>query len=95
MRDRHELELIRAFVAAGKPLFGICRGLQLLNVACGGTLWQDLPTQRPQSLEHRVSGRDEQHPHAIEFVPGTRLLDDRAILADFVAAAAAQRESVK
>ncbi|MDE2566209.1 MAG: type 1 glutamine amidotransferase [Burkholderiales bacterium] len=73
VRDRYEIELIRAFVAAGKPLFGICRGLQLLNVAYGGTLWQDLPTQRPQSLEHRVSGRDEQHQHAIEFVPGTRL----------------------
>ena len=73
MRDRCEIELIRAFVAAGKPLFGICRGPQLLNVAWGGTLWQDLPTQRPQSLEHHVSGRDEQHPLAIEFVPGTRL----------------------
>ncbi|MDE2083010.1 MAG: gamma-glutamyl-gamma-aminobutyrate hydrolase family protein [Burkholderiales bacterium] len=73
VRDRYEMELIRAFVALGKPVFGICRGLQLLNVTYGGTLWQDLPTQRPQSLDHRVSGRYEQHHHEVEFVPGTRL----------------------
>ena len=37
------IELIGAFVEAGKPVFGVCRGLQLLNVMFGGTLWQDIP----------------------------------------------------
>ena len=43
-RDLAELALARAYIAAGKPVFGICRGLQLLNIVCGGTLIQDLPT---------------------------------------------------
>ena len=73
VRDRYEIELIRAFVAAGKPVFGICRGLQLLNVCYGGTLLQDIATQRPDALHHRVPGRYEHHHHGIEFVPGTRL----------------------
>jgi len=73
VRDQYEMDLVRAFIAAGKPVFGICRGLQLLNVAFGGTLLQDIETQRPQALVHRVHGRYEQHHHAVAFVPGTRL----------------------
>ena len=73
VRDRYEMELIRAFVAAGKPVFGICRGLQLLNVTYGGTLLQDIATQRPQALHHRVAGKYEHHHHGVEFVPGTHL----------------------
>ena len=73
VRDRYEIELIQAFVAAGKPVFGICRGLQLLNVAYGGTLMQDIPTQQPQAMAHRVPGRYEEHLHAVDIVPGTRL----------------------
>jgi putative glutamine amidotransferase len=73
VRDRYEMDLVRAFIDAGKPVFGICRGLQLLNVAYGGTLWQDIATQRPQSPPHRELGKYEHHHHAVEFVPGTHL----------------------
>ena len=73
VRDRYEMELVRAFVAAGKPVFGICRGLQLLNVCFGGSLWQDIGTQRPDAVEHRIAGRYERHFHDIEFVPGSHL----------------------
>ena len=73
VRDLYEIDLIRAFVAAGKPVFGICRGLQLLNVAYGGTLLQDINTQHPQAREHRVLDQYEHHHHAVEFVPGTQL----------------------
>ena len=73
VRDLYEMELIRAFVAAGKPVFGICRGLQLLNVAYGGTLLQDIRTQQPDALHHRMLGKYEQHFHSVEFVPGTHL----------------------
>lgn len=45
MRDDFEMKLIRAFLRAGKPVFGICRGVQALNVAMGGDLWQDIPSQ--------------------------------------------------
>jgi putative glutamine amidotransferase len=73
VRDLYEMELIRAFVAVGKPVFGICRGLQLLNVTYGGTLLQDIGTQRPEALAHRMLGKYEQHFHSVEFVPGTHL----------------------
>jgi len=47
-RDQAELALFRAFYEAGRPILGICRGMQLINVALGGTLIQDLPDrQRP------------------------------------------------
>lgn len=45
-RDRDELELIGQFMAQGKPILGICRGHQMLNIALGGTLVQDLPDER-------------------------------------------------
>ena len=70
IRDRYEMELIKAFVAAGKPVFGICRGLQLLNVAFGGTLYQDIPTQRPQSLPHLRLEAYERNFHAVQLQAG-------------------------
>ncbi|MBQ6946429.1 MAG: gamma-glutamyl-gamma-aminobutyrate hydrolase family protein [Clostridia bacterium] len=59
-RDEAEFLLLDAFVKAGKPVFGICRGLQLINAYCGGTLIQHLP----QTAEHRSgqSGVDLIHP---------------------------------
>ena len=72
-RDVYEMALIRAFVAARKPVFGICRGLQVINVAYGGTLFQDLPTQRPSSaVAHRADGFDR-NLHDIEVLEGTHL----------------------
>ena len=44
VRDEYETALARAFVAAAKPVFGVCRGLQVINVAFGGTLLQDIST---------------------------------------------------
>ncbi len=73
VRDRYEIDLVRAFVDAGKPVFGICRGLQLLNVAFGGTLYQDIAQQLSAAQAHRVLGRYEQHHHEVDFVPGTHL----------------------
>lgn len=73
VRDRYEIELIRAFIDAGKPVFGVCRGFQLLNVMHGGTLWQDIATQRPGSHAHRELGRYERHFHEVAIEPGTRL----------------------
>lgn len=75
VRDEYEMELINAFMRAGKPVFGVCRGLQLLNVMHGGSLLQDINTQRPQSLEHRALGRYERHFHEVELAPGSRLAE--------------------
>ncbi len=73
VRDRYEIALIRAFVEAGKPVFGICRGVQLLNVAFGGTLYQDIATQRPDALRHVNPGHYERNTHPVEIVPGSHL----------------------
>ncbi|MCA1699091.1 MAG: gamma-glutamyl-gamma-aminobutyrate hydrolase family protein [Actinobacteria bacterium] len=51
--DSFEIALVRAAEARELPVLAICRGLQVLNVARGGTLVQDLPTQRPSEIRHR------------------------------------------
>jgi putative glutamine amidotransferase len=70
VRDEHEKALLAAFVARGKPVLGICRGLQLLNVALGGTLHQDLPTERPSATAHRDAALYDRNAHDIELVDG-------------------------
>jgi putative glutamine amidotransferase len=52
-RDEFELALIRAARARNLPILAICRGVQVLNVACGGTLIQDIPSEVPGALPHR------------------------------------------
>ncbi len=56
VRDSTELELFKAARARKLPVFGICRGCQMINVAMGGTLYQDLPTQLPDSNAHYPEG---------------------------------------
>jgi putative glutamine amidotransferase len=51
-RDRTELLLTEWALEAGMPLLGVCRGAQVLNVACGGTLYQDLHSERPDFAKH-------------------------------------------
>lgn len=73
VRDLYEIALFNAFKATGKPILGICRGAQLINVALGGTLYQDINTQIAQSLPHRDWHIYDQNFHDIEFVPGSYL----------------------
>ena len=73
VRDRYEIDLFNAFVEAGKPVLGICRGCQLINVALGGTLFQDIATQVPESITHRDSAKYERQFHEVDLVEGTRL----------------------
>ncbi len=73
VRDRYEVELLQRFMQAGKPVLGICRGCQLINVALGGTLYQDIPTQRPDALKHVDAEHYERQLHDVELVYGTVL----------------------
>ena len=73
IRDDYEKALFSAFEAQGKPVLGVCRGLQLINVALGGTLYQDIGTQRQEALTHRDPSIYDRNFHEVEFVPGTRL----------------------
>jgi putative glutamine amidotransferase len=54
-RDAMELELLEGAREAGTPVWGVCRGFQLLNVFLGGTLYQDIPLQLPSQVPHQVS----------------------------------------
>ena len=75
VRDRYEIDLFNAFVAAAKPVIGICRGCQLINVALGGTLFQDIPTQVKQAISHRDADLYDQALHDVTLVQGTRLAE--------------------
>jgi putative glutamine amidotransferase len=71
-RDELELELARAAVRLGVPTLGICRGIQLLNVAFGGTLVQHLP-DADGGVEHRNEAKQVMHRLRVE--PGSRLAE--------------------
>lgn len=73
-RDELELEVFQAALQMKKPILGICRGLQLINVALGGTLVQDIPTERRCDVVH--GGKDEEWleiVHNVTVTEGTRL----------------------
>lgn len=72
-RDRFERDLILAFAAAGKPVLGICRGMQLINVAFGGSLYQDLVEDGATGFEHVDDGAYDRHLHAVHIEPGSAL----------------------
>ena len=68
-RDTFDLRLFHKVFPTGKPILGICRGEQLINVALGGTLWQDLPSQTPSPILHKQPQGDFAHSHCVELLP--------------------------
>jgi putative glutamine amidotransferase len=73
VRDQYEIGLLKAFMARAKPVLGVCRGAQVINVAMGGTLWQDITSQVPHGLNHRNWAIYEKNCHATSLVPGSGL----------------------
>lgn len=72
-RDALEFSLLEKAMRAGLPVLGICRGCQLINTALGGTLYQDLPTQRPGPIQHRQPEPITCPQHENRILPGTPL----------------------
>lgn len=72
VRDAYELELLHEFLEVGKPVLGICRGMQLINVAFGGSLFQDIPTLVPDAITHESPEYDRLR-HEVTLTPGGRL----------------------
>jgi putative glutamine amidotransferase len=73
VRDLYEIDLLQEFISAGKPVLGICRGLQLINVAFGGTLYQDLGLHHAQAGGHHNAEAYDQNFHEIALVAGSKL----------------------
>jgi putative glutamine amidotransferase len=72
-RDATELTLLKLAAERGLPVFGICRGLQVMNVAAGGTLYQDIGSQVPAALKHDNPPARDALVHEITVAPGCRL----------------------
>lgn len=74
-RDALEIKLMQAALAADKPILGVCRGIQVLNVALGGTLYQDVPSQYSDRVAHRMEPPYNRDVHKIRVVEGTPLAE--------------------
>lgn len=76
-RDRIELQMVRWAIEEGKPVLGVCRGAQVINVVCGGTLVQDIADELPDAEKHDFFPTEgfarDYLAHTIRLVPGSRL----------------------
>jgi putative glutamine amidotransferase len=72
-RDEFEIDLARRAVEADLPLLAICRGAQVLNVAAGGTLVQDIPSAVTSELRHSIQEPKNAVAHDVRVTPGSRL----------------------
>ena len=70
-----EAKLLKYAMDADKPVLGICRGIQFLNAALGGTLWQDLPAQHPSRVAHRQTPPYDKPAHPVSILPDTPLAE--------------------
>lgn len=77
LRDRFELSLIRHAVQTDKPLLAICRGIQVFNVALGGSLWEDISSQMPGAMRHDYfeEWQRDHLAHEVTVRPGSLLHD--------------------
>lgn len=73
MRDALEMSAVKFAFDTGKPILGICRGIQSVNVGLGGSLWQDIPAQIEGALCHRQNAPGTETTHTVNIKPGTRL----------------------
>lgn len=74
-RDTLDISLMKEVAKTDKPVFGICRGLQVMNVAFGGTLYQDIPTQCNSKVLHRMEEPFNRVAHTVDIVENTPLMD--------------------
>ena len=88
-RDRVEALLVNHALKQGKPIFGICRGLQLINVAMGGTLYEDLGDQLPGSIQH-----DHAEEHQRDYLAHTVQVEQGSLLAEVLGCSSLQVNSL-
>lgn len=74
-RDEYDIKVIKIALELNKPILGICRGLQILNAALGGTLYQDTSVIEEGCIKHQQSSRPDVASHTVNVIKGTRLYD--------------------
>ncbi len=74
-RDELEFAALGFAIERGFPILGICRGLQIINVHLGGTLWQDIDTEVPNRVRHQQLGRWEERSHDVDIEPDSILFE--------------------
>ena len=74
-RDRMELIMLDAAMELDRPVLGICRGLQFINAALGGTLFQDIPVEFPSAVKHCQTSPYYLPAHEVTLLPGTPLAE--------------------
>lgn len=76
-RDSLEREIFNYSVESDTPLLGICRGIQIINALCGGTLYQDLPTEynHSTSVNHQMQAPYDQPCHKVKLIDGSPLAE--------------------
>ena len=73
-RDEFEIRVYRLAARRGMPMLGVCRGMQIINVAAGGTVYQDLTSQLPEAGSHKPQGLDRALPyHKVSLAADSRL----------------------
>jgi putative glutamine amidotransferase len=72
-RDEMETHFFHQAINQNFPILGICRGLQMINVLLGGTLYQDIPTETDSKVNHRMEAPYDQECHQVRLMPGTAL----------------------
>lgn len=71
VREKLDMAVFRIANELGKPVFGICLGMQIINVALGGTLWQDIPLQHPNRKVHQQPKPYDVPFHEVTLIEGT------------------------
>jgi putative glutamine amidotransferase len=74
-RDAFELNLVTRALERDTPMLAICRGMQVLNVAAGGTLTQDIPSAFPSTTRHAVNEPKNAIAHPVRIAPGSRVAE--------------------
>jgi len=72
-RTEFESKLLKAVIKAKKPVLAVCHGMQLVNVALGGSLYQDIPRQIPRAIQHGPMKKGETIYHTVDIFEGTAL----------------------